>query len=122
MIAEQRQQLAISTARAWTLLLNARPMSWAVRSAAARARIRERYDMAELKNNGTCKQHSGLIERLGRLEDDVDKSEAKLERHDDQLSTINSNYRVIKILLGLAVLAAFLGSAIGEKVWPLLGF
>ncbi len=78
--------------------------------------------MPPKKNNFICREHSGVEKRLDRLEVDVKDHEKRLDDGQRKFADFSGDMRVLKILIILAVIAGWLGSVMGPKVWALVGF
>lgn len=72
--------------------------------------------------NQACREHSAVVTRLDHLEATVKKHENELDEGQRRFADFSGDMRVIKILITLAVIAAWLGGVIGPKVWALFGF
>jgi len=72
--------------------------------------------------NSICREHSGLCREVHDLRGDVADHEARLRGGQDQFAAVKSDLRVVKILITLAVIASFMGGAVGPKIWKAFGF
>jgi hypothetical protein len=81
-----------------------------------------------ITHKGVCTQHSGVNARLDDLERTFYDHEERLRKANDSfrateaaIEAIRGDIKVIRILLGLAILASFLGGAVGPEIWRALG-
>jgi len=74
------------------------------------------------KNNFICREHSGVVARIKAVEEIVKKHEVELDDGQRKFADFSGDMRVVKILITLAVIAAWLGGVMGPKVWALIGF
>lgn len=78
--------------------------------------------MAEKKNNFVCRAHSGVVVQLDEVKKTMEKHEKELDEGQRKFADFSGDMRVIKILIMLAVVAGWLGSVMGPKVWALFRF
>ena len=72
--------------------------------------------------NSICREHSGLCRELDTLDGKVADHETRLRAGTDLIAGLKSDFRAMKILIVLAVLASFLGGAVGPEIWKAFGF
>lgn len=81
-----------------------------------------------IPQGGFCTQHSGVNARLDDLARAFYDHEERLRKANDSFrateaatEAIRGDIKVIRVLLGLAVLASFVGGAIGPQIWRAIG-
>jgi len=72
------------------------------------------------KDNFVCRAHSGVVVRLEEMEKTMERHERELDEGQRKFADFSGDMRVIKILITLAVAAAWLGGVMGPKVWAVV--
>lgn len=68
-----------------------------------------------------CREHSGVCQEIRDVARNVADHEARIRSGQELMSDLRGDMRAMKVLIVIAILASFLGGAVGPEIWKALG-